>query len=221
MTQIFVGLLAEGTTDNLFLSSIVEKTLLDVAFTCKGQIEIELLIIEKEKGLTFVQEILEASKKGFENFGMNILCVHTDADTKTLDNAYEYKIIPAQVELEKQNDTDYCKNLVAIVPIQETEAWMLADTALLKSEIGTDKTDNELGINKQPESITNPKEVIENAIRVAREEQTKRKRSNLTIADLYLPIGQSMDLEKLTGLPSYQNFQENVRGAFRKMNLLL
>lgn len=220
MTQIFVGLLAEGTTDIRFLNSIVEKTLIKVAFACKGQIEIELLIIEKGRSLNFIQEVLQASKNGVENFGMTILCVHTDADATNSENVYQYKINPAQTELAKQNDTYYCKNLVAIVPVQETESWMLADTELLKSEIGTTKADTELGIQKQVESIANPKEIIENAILIARSEITKRRRNNLSISDLYLPIGQSIDLEKLAILPSYQDFQENVREAFRKMNLL-
>lgn len=220
MIQIFAGLLAEGTTDVRFLKPIVEKTLINVAFTCKGQVEIELLPLDKDKSLNFVQEVLQASKKGVETFGMTILCVHTDADATNNVNTYQYKINPAQIELGKQSDVDYCKNLVAIVPIQETESWMLADTELLKSEIGTDKTDTELNIHRQPESVANPKETIEQAILIARSEITKRRRNQLSISDLYLPIGQSLDLEKLETLSSYQDFQQNVREAFRKMNLL-
>jgi Domain of unknown function (DUF4276) len=220
MIQIFAGLLAEGTTDVRFLKPIVEKTLIKVAFTCKGQIEIELLLLDKDKSLNFIQEVLQASKKGVETFGMTILCVHTDADATNSENVYQYKINPAQIELAKQSDTYYCKNLVAIVPIQETESWMLADKELLKSEIGTAKTDTELNIHRQPESVANPKEIIEQAILIARSEVTKRRRNHLSIFDLYQPIGQSMDLEKLATLSSYQDFQENIREAFRKMNLL-
>ena len=219
--QIFIGLMGEGSTDNRFLKSIVKRTFEIIKFECFSDIDIyDVTELKTETRNTFIQEVLQASKKGVETFGMTILCVHTDADATNNVNTYQYKINPAQIELGKQSDADYCKNLVAIVPIQESESWMLADTILLKSEIGTDKTDNELGINKQPENISNPKEVIENAIRIARIEQTKRKRDSLTISDLYLPIGQSIDLEKLETLSSYQDFQENVREAFRKMNLL-
>lgn len=110
--------------------------------------------------------------------------------------------------------------MVAIIPIQETEAWLLADKELLKQEIGTNKTDNELGINRQPEEIANPKEVIETAIRIARADMTRRRRSQLTITDLYLPIGQSVDLEKLELLSSYRDFKNNIREAFIQLNLL-
>ena len=46
----------------------------------------------------------------------------------------------------------------------------------------------------------NPKESIEVAIRIAREGYTKRRRKDLTISELYLPIGQALDLEKLDEL---------------------
>jgi hypothetical protein len=151
---------------------------------------------------------------------MMILCVQADADRKTLKETYQHKINPCQVELEKQNDHSHCKILVAIVPIQETEAWMLADKELLKEEIGTNKTDNELGIHRNPETIANPKEVIEKAIQIARKNVTRKRRKDLTIADLYSAIGPKIELEKLESLSSYQDFKRNVREVFRRLNLL-
>ena len=219
MAQIFAGLLTEGSTDIRFLQSIVQKTLEMIAFDCSGQLDIEVLAIEIDKtGLNFIEQVLKASKQGYEEFSTQIICIHTDADSPTSKEVYERKINPATRELEKQHE--YCGVLVAIVPIQETEAWMLADKELLKREIGTNKTDQILGINRNPETIANPKEVIEKAIQIARGNLTRKRRSNLTIADLYLSIGQSIDLEKLESLSSYQDFKENVREAFRKFNLL-
>ena len=173
-----------------------------------------------KRGLGFIEQVLEASKTGLEEFGMMILCVQTDADKKTLNNTYQHKINPCQIELEKQNENEYCKILVAIVPIQETEAWMLADKQLLKEEIGTNKTDSELKISRNPESIANPKEVIETAIKIARQNVTRKRRKNLNIADLYSAIGQKIDLDKLESLSSYQDFKKNVREVFKKLNLL-
>ena len=110
--------------------------------------------------------------------------------------------------------------LIALVPVQEIEAWMLADKELLKKEIGTEKTDIELTIHRSPEKIANPKEVIEEAIRVAREGMVKRRRAQLTLADIYSPIGQKIGIEKLDNLNSYQDFKENIRSAFRRLKLL-
>jgi hypothetical protein len=218
--QIFIGLWAEGTTDQRFLKSIIERTFNEIKF--ESDLDIDIFEVEaiSVQNAPFIEQVLEAASYGLHHFGMNALCVHTDANNKSNTSTYEYKIIPARHYLESKHRDKYCKNLVALVPIQEIEAWMLADKELLKREIGTKKTDSELGIDKVPESIASPKEVIEKAIHVARAEFTKRRRSHLTIADLYLPIGQSIDLKKLSQLDSYQDFKENVREAFRKLNLL-
>jgi len=113
-----------------------------------------------------------------------------------------------------------CKNLVATVPVQMTEAWILSDKVLLKAEIGTGNSYVELGIHKSPEVYADPKQTIEAAIRIARLDLTRRRRHKLTIAELYLPIGQKVSLNKLENLPSYQKFKEAVRIAFQELGYL-
>ncbi len=192
-----------------------------VAFDCSGQIDIDVFPIKIDKtDINFRNQVLNAAKQGFDDFGIQIICIHTDADAATSTVIYQSKINPAILELDKQNDADYCKIVVAIVPIQEMESWLLADKELLKQEIGTDKMDNELGINRLAETISNPKEVIETAIRIAREGLTQKRRRDLSIGDLYLPIGQRLDLDKLARLSSYQDFKNNVITAFKQLNLL-
>ena len=221
MSQLFAGLFVEGTTDISFLSSIVERTLQNVAFDCKGEIDLEVKEIKIDKsGLGFCEQVIMASEKGFSEFGITILCVHSDADNKKLEDTYQNRINQAIDRLKLLEANQYCKILVAIVPIQETEAWMLADKELLRNEIGTEKSDNELEINRQPETIARPKEVIENAIRIARENYTRKRRKDLTIGDLYLPVGQAMSLDKLEKLESYRDFKNNVKEAFKILNLL-
>lgn len=220
MAQIFVGLMTEGTTDDRFLDSIVERTLKKIALEeCSGEIDIYFYILEKNKG-SFKEQVLEVSKQGIENFGMTMLFVHVDADNATSDNVYKTRIEPVKEALGEQDESEYCKVLVALVPVQEMEAWMLADKELLKSEIVTDKSDNELKINRSPESIANPKEVIEDAIRIARAGITKRRRREVSISDLYRPVGQHLALEKLEKLNSYQDFKNNVREAFKELGYL-
>ena len=100
------------------------------------------------------------------------------------------------------------------------ESWMLADKVLLKTEIGTTKTDNELKIDRAPETIADPKFIIEEAIRIAQQEKTKRRRRELNISDIYLAIGQKISIEKLSQLQSYQQFQDNIRRAYRELHLM-
>ena len=220
--QIFAGLFTEGTTDIRFLESIVRKTLEDVAFECQGQIETEVKTIEINKtGFGFVEQVLLASKKGINDYGIMLLCVHTDSDNDTDKRVVESKIIPAIKSLEDQNETEYCKLLVFLIPVYMTEAWMLADKELLKSEIGTQLSNFDLGIHAMPEGITNPKETIINAIRIVQSDLTRRKRNRgLDISELYQIIGQKLELSQLENLESYRKFKESLKSAFKELGFL-
>lgn len=223
MYQLFVGLFTEGTTDDRFFQSVVQRTLEDIAFNeGQGQFEIEVNVINIDKtNKKFVNQVFEASKKGVEEFGMMLFCIHRDADAASPENTLQNLINPAIQFLETQEGNDFCKNVIPIVPIQETEAWMLADKELLKMQIGaSEKSNSDLGIENTPESIANPKEKIENAIRISKEKLAKKRRKSLEIKDLYLPIGQSLELATLTQLSSYKQFQDDIRIAFRTLNLL-
>lgn len=218
---IFAGLFTEGTTDVRFLESIIRKALEDVAFGCQGQIETEVKTIDIHKsGLGFVEQVLVASKKGIDDYGIMFLCVHTDSDADTDKRVMESKIIPAIKNLNEQNESEYCKIVVSVIPVYMTEAWMLADKELLKSEIGTSLSDFDLGIHQMPESITDPKKAITNAIRIAQSNLTKRKRNRgLEISDLYQIIGQKLELSQLGNLESYRKFIDSLKEAFRKLGL--
>lgn len=137
---------------------------------------------------------------------------------KTGDDRKRYNIYPAQSELDRKGD-DYCKILTPVIPVRMMEAWMLADKDLLKAEIGTRKSDNDLGIDRDPEVIADPKSVIEEAIRVAQSD-LPRRRQRLTISDLYEIIGDKISIDKLLLLNSYRRFQEEVRSTYRALNYM-
>ena len=122
--------------------------------------------------------------------------------------------------MEKSQSEHLCKNLIAIVPVQMTESWMLSDKELLKSEIGTDKSDEELGIDKAPELYKDPKQVIMAAIVMARRNMPKRRRKDLKIRELYSPLGQKVVMKALEKLGSYQKFKQAIIEAFKKLNYL-
>jgi len=218
--QIFVGLMSEGNTDNRFLESVVRRTFEAIGFECKGDVEISVESLKIEKiGLDFVEQVIKASEEGFKKFGITVLCVHTDADNNSDLLAFENKINPAVNKL-KITNTDMCKIITPVVPVRMIEAWMLADKDLLKNEIGTNKPDSELKIDRDPEAISDPKKTIENAIRFARQELTKRKRKDLTISELYQPIGQKIGIDKLDSLKSFKKFKEAIRKSYQELNCI-
>jgi len=219
--QVFVGFTTEGSTDVRFLRKIIERSFEEIAYECQGDVEPVVWPLDvKKTDLSFSEYALKAAQQGVEEIGMMILCVHSDADDATNQNVLDNKIAPARELIKAQSDDTTCKILVPAIPVQMMESWMLADKDLLKNEIGTTKTDNELGINRSPESITDPKAVIEEAIRIARQEITRRRRKELRISDLYLPVGQKVSIDKLKELPSYRRFQEDIRQAYRELHLM-
>jgi len=222
--QLFIGLWTEGSTDTRFLESIVSRTFEEVAFDCTMDIEVGVhsidLTRDEVEGKGFVDGVLAASAKGMRAFGMTVLCCHTDADARDDSKAMSTKIGPAQQSLAIQDERFCCKELTALIPVRMMEAWMLADTVLLKEEVGTELSDSELGLTRHPESIANPKKLIEDVISTARQRHTKRRRRDLTINQLYQPIGMKMKLERLETLPSYCRFKEAVRASFIRLNLM-
>ncbi len=220
--QIFIGYTTEGQTDVLFLEKIIERTFEQIAYECVGDVEPVVWPLKvNKKGLSFSEYALLASQQGVDEIGMMILCIHSDADNASNRTVLNNKIGPAKELINAQNNATTCKIIVPVIPVQMMEAWMLADKDLLKKEIGTTKTDRELKINRMPESISDPKSVIEEAIRIAQQEKTKRKRKNLEIGDIYLAVGQKISLKKLEQLPSYQQFQNDIRQAYRDLHLMI
>ncbi|MFB2833149.1 DUF4276 family protein [Floridanema evergladense] len=216
--QIIIAYATEGTTDMGFLKSVIKRTFEEVALEYLQELEIVDPIHISKFGGSIEEKALHYASQAVDN-GATILCFHVDADDRNDETAFKYLIFPAFDAIKKEK-TAVCKNLVAIVPVQMTEAWMLADKELLKRQLGTKKNDEELGINKNPEDFSDPKNIIESAIRIAREHLTKRRRRKLTISELYQPIGQTIKLNKLDTLPSYQKFKEAVRDAFKQLNYL-
>ena len=212
--QIFIGYTTEGTTDNRFLASIIQRTFEEIGFECQGEIDVLPVQYISMPKSNFVDEVITAAQRA-EEMGLMVLCVHTDADHKSDKKAFKNKIEPAFIKAKP-----YLKILVAIVPVQMTEAWLLADTELLKNEIGTLKSDEELGFNRLPESFPDPKRIIKRAISKAFESLARRRIPPVTLSELYSPIGQKVSLQKLAQLPSYLKFKDAVRGAYRELNYL-
>ena len=216
-----ICLYTEGTTDIRFLENIVQQTYERAAIQAYGEIDIELHVITIDKtGLNFTQQVLKAAQKAKQEYGATIICVHSDADSSSIDNTLNTKFVPAQRCLLEQENDSCSRILVNLIPVHMTEAWILADKQLLKRQIGTTLSDTELNLNKDPESISNPKQAIENAIRIARQNIVKRRRRNLGIGELYAPLGQLINIDQLMDLKSYRQFWDNVINSLKQLTLM-
>lgn len=217
---LLIGLYIEGTTDVRFLESVVRRTYEDIAFDGRGDIDIDVCVLKiDKKGLGFVDQIQKVAIHGLHSSGIRILCIHTDADASSDLQAFARKIDPALKALRQLEESEACRVCSFIVPVYMTESWMLGDKELLKKQIGTDLSDAELGITDRPEEIQRPKTIIEEAIRIARQGTRQRLRNKLSISDLYLPVGQQIEIEKLENIPSFVKFKLSAIESLRNLGL--
>ncbi len=207
----------EGSTDERFLAKIIERTFEALLFESKTVIEIHPPIHVSNNNKSFNKKIQAIATT---NNYFDIICVHCDSDFTSNKKVIENKIKPA-FELVK-NTKNTCKNLVAIIPVQMTEAWMLADIELFLKEINTDKSCSELGLPCKTtliEKIANPKKVIEEAL-VKSQLNKSRRRNKLKISDLYIPLSKKIKQQKLEMLPSFKLFKDEARKALINLNYL-
>lgn len=219
--QLYIGFTVEGTTDTRFLTQVIQNVFEDIAFECRTDVVIEDVRLVDIPKTEFVETMLTASRLAVKEYGMSVLCIHADSDARSIANVMEFKFNPFSQALEPLNGEEYCKTIVPVIPIQMTEAWMMADKDLLKIKIAAqEKRDIDIGLERAPEAYSDPKQVIVDAIRIAQAGKTKRRRNELTINDLYDEMGQSIPLQRLRELPSFQHFEENVRSAFRSLGYI-
>jgi hypothetical protein len=214
-----IGYITEGTTDVRFLDNIIERTFSEAAMGCKGVIEVYTPQHIPSQGKTFKEKVLQAARIANQQ-GLMVLCVHTDADDSSDEKARTARILPSFEAVLETEEENICKNLLAIVPIQMTEAWLLTDEEALLDAMMSTQPLRELGIEYAPERYSNPKAKIEEAIRYAHQNRPKRHRQQILISDLYGPIGQQCDLKKLRRLHSFQKFEEEVKGSLKTLNYL-
>ena len=214
MNSLILTYCTEGPTDERFIGNIIYK----LAYQCRGEIDIyEPVYIQRISGLSFVDSTLRVA---LEAGWSNILCVHADADASTPNHVYDHKIKPCLVEM--SNNEDVVKEIVPVIPVYMTEAWMLSDINLLIEEIGADLQVARLGLPSrvnQIERIANPKSTIVEAIRRAYSAKPK-KWSKPDISQLYLPLSQKISLDALKRLSSYMQFYNSCRTSLESMGYM-
>lgn len=216
--MLVVGLATEGETDIRFLNDVVLRSIEHLVYTeCSQDVDIFVNPIRAEKGESFEDYVRNSIRRGVEECGMMALAMHSDSDKDSYEERFLHKFTPVLESLKA--NPEGCDLLIPIIPVRMTEAWMLADKELFKDEIGSDDTDAELGLDKRPESIADPKMLIENDLRMLARKRS-RKYDAVAISELYDMLGSKVSVEKLSLLPSFVKFLESVRGALTALGYL-
>jgi hypothetical protein len=217
--NLFIGLVTEGATDERFFEPIIKKVAIELLKESTQTIDIQVQPISAKPGTSFTDKVLDVAKQGHEKYGVKMLVVHADADDASSEKAYKERISPA-ISAVKQHHEPCCKICVPLVPIRETESWMLADKELFIRYIQTEMKETDLGIKGNAETFNNPKEKIIEAIRIGRANMPKKIKDKLKIAHLYAYLGASIPVQCLENYESYRDFKNNLRKALQNLGLL-
>jgi ribosomal protein L20 len=222
MKVLVLGLFVEGPTDNDFLQPVIRRTAEQILAQHEqsGIYEASVLIIQltKDQKKDRAESILQAA---CDAYGYYALIVHADADDPEPGKAKVERIEPG-FKLVQETNENVCKDLVAIIPVQAIEAWILADYELLLREVGADLKAAKLGIPetaKYVQKISKPKRRLEEAVQIAYASRSRRRRES-DIRFLYQPMGEKINLERLQQVPSYKQFVEDLTETLINLNLI-
>ncbi|HLX40315.1 MAG TPA: DUF4276 family protein [Ktedonobacteraceae bacterium] len=221
MEELRLALYAEGTTDEQFLPSILQRTC-EQLIAKHNQTAVNVVdprIIARKKNIANRDEsILQAAREAID---FHILVIHADADSYSQEKALKERFQPGY-ELVKLSNEQVCKYLVPVVPIYMTEAWLLADNDALRKVIGTNMKVHELGLVQKArliEADSNPKQTLKNIVQKAYANRSRRHQQ-VDLGILYRSLGRVIRLEQLENLKAYNQFVHDLTATLKKLALI-
>lgn len=224
MTTLTIAFCPEGPTDGRFLSSVIQRTAADL-LSRFGSAQVDVLEptpFERPKGplLDGAQRLLAVAR---ETRGFHCLIIHADADDASPQRALAERIGPARA-LIVADPSAQPQQVVALVPVTMTEAWMLADTPLLQEALDTDLlVVRDLGLPHPngAETVAQPKEALRVALQKIQAALPPRRRQPTAelLADLYGQLAE-IPLPSLRQLPSFLAFEASLYEALTALSFV-
>lgn len=149
--------------------------------------------------------------------GANLIFVHRDAD----DGDPTPRLTEIQAAIAESAEQLQGRPCIAVVPVQETEAWLLLDESAIRRVAGRPSGRASLNLPRpgQVEATSSPKQILEEAILVA-SELTGRRRDRLRTR---LPSLKSQLLRRLPvsgaieQLPAWERLRDEVSIAVQRI----
>ncbi len=213
MRTISIGLFTEGPTDVDFYSPLVVR--LGVALIRSGpahptQFADPISLPGRPASATFADAIERYAAS------CDLVIVHTDGGGDP-DRARRERIEPW---FRSVSPRPLPVKLVDLVPVHETEAWMLCDEKALNAVLGSNKTRRDFGLparRRDVERIADPKDKLRAVQRLVWGERRARR---LGTRPLYAALGQEVSLEPLSDVPAFVLFKERLTQELRALGCL-
>ncbi len=220
MKQLVLALYAEGRTDERFLPVIIQRTadrILRQGALAPVDV-LEPLSLRPDGGASGrEQRVLSVARQAA---GVHGLIVHDDANSRTADDALAYRFDPG-VRLVQQSEGDVCSDLLPIIPIRMTEAWMMADFEGFRDVVGTDLSAEQLEFPARPlqvEAILDAKHRLQLALNQIFARRRRRKKARL--GQYYEPLARRISLDRLGNVPAFRQFTSDLTSMLETLHFI-
>ncbi|MEV7870923.1 hypothetical protein AB0P17_33600 [Streptomyces sp. NPDC088124] len=188
-----MALLTEGASDQWFLGPLIDRQIAALAqrpavgFDYSGVVTGECFTVAPR--VAVVREVADLLQY------FDVVMIHHDHNER------------AKVDAIREHFAADASRIVGLVPVRETEAWMLADTdALRRASPGSDSA---WEVPHDVEKIADPKAALKAALGGRRDVESSFDR-----------LGQTVALEKLLKLPAYRRWFSELATAMRELRFL-
>lgn len=216
--QLTLAFYGEGQTDRRFLTILITRSvslLLD-----RRDVEIIAPVplgIAQPQDLDQAHRILNVAQQA-RNF--DLLLIHADTDSRDWERARRERIEPG-FTLVQQAAGEVCRHLVAVLPVQELEAWIISDPLAIHSFLHAPVPLTDLGLPTHAAAVerdANAKETLNNAWQIA--QRNRPRRSRTALPDSYERLATLIAMERLQQVPAYQRFAADLAAALQSLGLL-
>ncbi|MCC7207171.1 MAG: DUF4276 family protein [Anaerolineae bacterium] len=212
MTSVVFGFLGEGQRDYDFLPIIIRRALERLLPT------VDVLGIRLNNILTRGRRQDERMRDAAAYAAdYNFIVVHLDADGSDTRDAFEDRFRPGQDAI-RADPKGLNTNLLPIIPVRTTDAWLLVDFEAFRAVVGTPLRPDDLGFPDQPrqvERIRDPKAALRDAV-----QRSRQGRRAVPIEEIYTPIAERLSLERLDRVPAFQEFHNQLSELLTALHLL-
>ena len=189
------GLIAEGETDEVFLGVVISRQLRELtAQSSRCAVDVESTEIGACRSIYDHGRTTGALRELASD--CHLLFVHNDhRERDKADRAVRDSGLPSPV--------------IALVPVQETEAWLLADAGVWRRLSGSDQ--GRLPARpRDVERIADPKRVLAEVA----------PRRGKPVRDYFEYIARNIDLDVLAQVPAYADWVSDARNALKGLGYL-
>lgn len=207
--RLYLAFSGEGATDHRFIPILIERII--QSYFLEKEITAEFSWIYFAKNGSSHDNILRVCS---DAFNQHCILFHRDSGNISWKDAYENHFASAVAVVNSDQENRYNRKLIPVIPVRETEAWMLVNKDLLKAKIETEMSDSDLSLTykvSRIEDVGDPKSVIETAILKNNQRLTqKQRRYTVKIAELYDLVASEVPISDLEKLDAFKRMKESL-----------